>query len=72
MGVGWAQGERKVKGDRDAWVARNPADEDIVRPIPGGTVIKTRIAKRAADISVPAAIGMRRPCRQSASQSPAG
>ena len=35
-----------MKGDRDAWGARNPADEDIVRPIPGGTVIKTRIDKK--------------------------
>ena len=55
----WAQGGRKVKGDRDAWVARNPADEDIVRLILDGTVIKTRIDKKATNISVLAAIGTR-------------
>jgi transposase-like protein len=51
---------RKVKVDWDAWRARSLADEDIVRVILDGTVIKTRIDKRATNISVLAAIGVRR------------
>jgi len=51
---------RKVKGDWDAWCARSLADEDIIRLILDGTVIKTRIDKKAANISVLAAIGVRR------------
>ena len=51
---------RKVKVDRDACCARSLADEDIVRLIPDGTVIKTRLDRKAGDIPVPAAIGMRR------------
>lgn len=63
---------RKVKTDWDAWCARNLAEEDIVRVILDGTVIKTRIDKKATNISVLAAIGVRRPSRQIAAQSPAG
>ena len=51
---------RKVKVDWDAWVARDLANEDIVRLILDGTVIKTRIDKKATNISVLAAIGVRR------------
>ena len=51
---------RKVKVDWDAWSSRNLADEDIVRLLLDGTVIKTRLDKKAADISVLAAIGVRR------------
>jgi len=51
---------RKVKGDWDAWCARSLADEDIIRLILDGTVIKTRIDKKATNISVLAAIGVRR------------
>ncbi|WP_026756657.1 IS256 family transposase [Sediminimonas qiaohouensis] len=51
---------RKVKVDWDAWCARSLVDEDIVRIILVGTVIKTRIDKRATNISVLAAIGVRR------------
>src|SRR6056297_3932863 len=51
---------RKVKVDWDAWCARSLADEDIVRVILDGTVIKTRIDKKATNISVLAAIGVRR------------
>lgn len=39
---------------------RNLVDEDIVRLILDGTVIKTRIDKKATNISVLAAIGVRR------------
>ena len=51
---------RKVKSDWDAWCARSLADEDIVRLILDGTVIKTRIDKKATNISVLAAVGLRR------------
>jgi shikimate 5-dehydrogenase len=48
---------RKVKVDWDAWCARSLADEDIIRLILDGTVIKTRLDKKATNISVLAAIG---------------
>ena len=51
---------RKVKTDWDAWCARSLEDEDIIRVILDGTVVKTRIDKRATKISVLAAIGVRR------------
>ncbi len=51
---------RKVKVDWDAWCARSLAAEDIVRLILDGTVIKTRLDRRATNISVLAAIGVRR------------
>jgi transposase-like protein len=51
---------RKVKTDWDAWCARSLAGEDIVRVILDGTVIKTRIDRKATNISVLAAIGVRR------------
>jgi putative transposase len=50
---------RKVKVDWDAWCARSLADEDIVRLILDGTVIKTRLDRKATNISVLAAIGVR-------------
>ncbi len=51
---------RKVKVDWDAWCARDLADEDIVRLILDGTVIRTRLDRKATNISVLAAIGVRR------------
>ncbi len=51
---------RKLKVDWDAWCARSLADEDIVRLILDGTVIRTRLDKKATNISVLAAIGVRR------------
>jgi len=51
---------RKVKVDWDAWSARSLADEDIVRLILDGTVIRTRLDRKATNISVLAAIGVRR------------
>ena len=51
---------RKVKVDWDAWCARSLAEEDIVRLIVDGTVIKTRLDRKATNISVLAAIGVRR------------
>ena len=51
---------RKVKVDWDAWCARSLADEAIVRLILDGTVIKTRLDRKTTNISVLAAIGVRR------------
>jgi len=51
---------RKVKVDWDAWCARSLAEEDIVRLILDGTVVKTRLDRKATNISVLAAIGVRR------------
>jgi transposase-like protein len=51
---------RKVKVDWDAWCARSLAEEDIVRLILDGTVICTRLDRKAANVSVLAAIGVRR------------
>ncbi len=51
---------RTVKTGWDAWCARSLEDEDIIRVILDGTVIKTRIDKKATNISVLAAIGVRR------------
>jgi hypothetical protein len=43
---------RKVKVDWDAWAARSLAEEDIVRLILDGTVIRTRLDRKATNISV--------------------
>ena len=51
---------RKVKTDWEAWCARGLAEEDIVRLILDGTVVKARIDRKATAISVLAAIGVRR------------
>ena len=51
---------RKVKTDWEAWCARSLAEEDIVRLILDGTVVKARIDRKATAISVLAAIGVRR------------
>ena len=49
-----------MKVDWDAWCARSLANEDIVRLILDGTVIRTRLDRKATNISVLAAIGVRR------------
>ena len=49
-----------MKVDRDAWSARDLAGEEIVRLILDGTVIKTRLDRKATHILVLAAIGVRR------------
>lgn len=46
--------------DWDAWCARSLAEEDIVRLILDGTVVRTRVDRRATNVSVLAAIGVRR------------
>lgn len=47
---------RKVKVGWDAWCGRSLADEDIVRLILDGTVVKTRLDRTVSNISVLAAI----------------
>jgi len=54
-----SRARRKVKVDWDAWCARSLADEDIVRIILDGIVIKTRLDRKTTNISVLAAIGVR-------------
>ena len=52
---------RKVKVDWDAWAARAAwPTKDIVRLIIDGIVIKTRLDRKATNISVLAAICVRR------------
>ncbi len=51
---------RKVKTDWEAWCTRSLMDEDIVRLILDGTVVKTRVDRKAPHISVLATIGVRR------------
>lgn len=51
---------RKVRTDWSAWCARSLAEEDIVRLILDGSVVKARIDRKAVAISVLAAIGVRR------------
>lgn len=55
--VSWAF--RQVKVDWDAWCARSLADEDIVRLILDGTMIRMRLDRKATNVSVLAAIGVR-------------
>ena len=50
---------RKVKSDWDAWNARPLADEPIVRLILDGTVVRTRLDRKATAISLLVVIGVR-------------
>jgi putative transposase len=51
---------RKVKVDWDAWNKRDLAGEDIVRLILDGTVVRVRLDRKAANISLLVALGVRR------------
>ena len=51
---------RKVKTDWEAWNARDLRDEDIVRLILDGTVVRAKIDRKATAISLLVAIGVRR------------
>jgi putative transposase len=51
---------RKVKGDWDAWNRRDLAEEDIVRLILDGTVVRVRIDRKATSISLLVVLGIRR------------
>jgi putative transposase len=50
---------RKVKGDWDAWNARSLAAEPIVRLILDGTVVRVRLDRKASNISLLVALGVR-------------
>ena len=51
---------RKVKADWEGWNRRSLADEDIVRLILDGTVVKVRLDRRATNISLLVVLGVRR------------
>ncbi len=50
---------RKVRTDWDAWNKRDLADEDIVRLILDGTVVRVRLDKKATNISLLVVLGIR-------------
>jgi hypothetical protein len=49
-----------VRTDWDAWNKRDLADEDIVRLILDGTVVRVRLDKKATNISLLVVLGVRR------------
>ena len=51
---------RKVQADWDAWCRRSLADEDVVRLILDGTVVRVRLDRKATSISLLAVLGIRR------------
>ena len=51
---------RKVKADWENWNRRGLAEEDIVRLILDGTVVKVRLDRRATSISLLVVLGVRR------------
>jgi transposase-like protein len=51
---------RKVKTDWDAWSKRPLGEEDIVRLILDGTVVRARLDKKATSISLLVVLGVRR------------
>jgi putative transposase len=51
---------RKLQGEWDAWYHRSLAQEDIVRLILDGTVVKVRLDRKATSISLLVVLGIRR------------
>jgi putative transposase len=51
---------RKVQVDWEAWCTRSLAEEDIVRLILDGTVVRARIDRKATSISLLVVLGIRR------------
>ena len=51
---------RKVKTDWDAWTRRDLAQEDIVRLILDGSVVRVRLDRKATNISLLVVLGIRR------------
>ncbi len=51
---------RKIKVDWEAWGKRDLADEDVVRLILDGTVVRVRLDRKATSISLLVALGVRR------------
>jgi putative transposase len=50
---------RRVKADWEAWNRRSLADEDIVRLILDGTVVRVRLDRKATNISLLVVLGIR-------------
>jgi transposase-like protein len=51
---------RKIKGDWEAWNKRNLRSDDMVRLILDGTVVRTRVDRKATSISLLIVLGVRR------------
>ncbi len=51
---------RKIKADWESWNRRSLAEEDVVRLILDGTVVKVRLDRRATSISLLVVLGVRR------------
>lgn len=51
---------RKIKADWEAWNTRDLANEDVVRLILDGTVVRVRLDKKATSISLLVVLGVRR------------
>jgi transposase-like protein len=51
---------RKVKADWEAWTRRDLAEEDIVRLILDGSVVRVRLDRKATNISLLVVLGVRR------------
>ena len=51
---------RKLKTDWDARMRRDLAGEDVVRPILDGTVVRTRLDRKATNVSLLVVLGARR------------
>jgi transposase-like protein len=51
---------RKLRADWQAWQQRSLADEDIIRLILDGTVVRVRLDRKATSLSVLVALGVRR------------
>ena len=50
----------KVKTDWEAWTRRDLADEDIVRLMLDGSVVRVRLDRKATNISLLVVLGIRR------------
>lgn len=50
----------KVQADWQAWQKRSLADDDIIRLILDGTVVRVRLDRKATSLSVLVALGVRR------------
>jgi len=51
---------RKIKADWEAWTARDLGNEDVVRLILDGTVVKVRLDRKATSITLLVVLGVRR------------
>ena len=59
-GLSSEEAGRKVQADWQAWQKRELSNDDIVRVILDGTVVKVRLDKRSTGLSVLVALGVRR------------